>query len=54
MKLTKKGKILITILILLIILIGFFTYKLIHLNQSIHDSQKTGEESKAAQAKIKS
>lgn len=54
MKLTKKGKILITILILLIILIGFFTYKLIHLNQSIHDSQQTGEESKAAQAKIKS
>ncbi|MGO2078832.1 MAG: LCP family protein [Staphylococcus equorum] len=54
MKLTKKGKILITLLILLIILIGFFTYKLIHLNQSIHDSQKTGEESKAAQAKIKS
>lgn len=54
MKLTKKGKILITILILLIILIGFFTYKLIHLNQSIHDSQKSGEESKAAHAKIKS
>lgn len=54
MKLTKKGKIVITILILLIIVIGFFTYKLIHLNQSIHDSQKSGEESKAAHAKIKS
>ncbi|MBO3077531.1 LytR family transcriptional regulator [Mammaliicoccus vitulinus] len=54
MKLTKKGKVLITILIILIIVIVFFTYKLIHLNQSIYDSQSTNEEAKTIQEKIKS
>lgn len=53
MKLTRKGKVLIIILALVLIVLGYFTYKLIHLNQSIHDSQNTGKESKATQEKIK-
>ena len=53
MKLTRKGKVLIIILVLVLIVLGYFTYKLIHLNQSIHDSQNTGKESKATQEKIK-
>lgn len=54
MKLSKKGKVLIIILILLLSVIGFFVYKYIHLNQSIHDSESTSKESKAIQEKIKS
>lgn len=53
MKLTRKGKVLIIILVLVLIVLGYFTYKLIHLNQSIHDPQNTGKESKATQEKIK-
>ncbi|PTK58644.1 LytR family transcriptional regulator [Staphylococcus nepalensis] len=53
MKLTRKGKVLIIILVLVLIVLGYFTYKLIHLNQSIHDPQNTGKESKATQKKIK-
>lgn len=53
MKLTRKGKVLIIILALVLIVLGYFTYKLIHLNQSIHDPQNTGKESKATQEKIK-
>lgn len=53
MKLTRKGKVLIIILVLVLIVLGYFTYKLIYLNQSIHDPQNTGKESKATQEKIK-
>ena len=48
-----KRQVLIIILVLVLIVLGYFTYKLIHLNQSIHDPQNTGKESKATQEKIK-
>ncbi|MEY8600054.1 LCP family protein [Staphylococcus shinii] len=53
MKLSKRGKIVAVILLLILIIIGFFAYKLFHLNQAIHDSDGTDEATKATQEKIK-
>ncbi|MCD8878834.1 LCP family protein [Staphylococcus kloosii] len=53
MKLTKKGKLFIIAGIILLIILGYAAFKIIHLNASIHDSNDNREETKATKEKVK-
>lgn len=53
MKLTKKGKLFIIAGIILLIILGYAAFKIIHLNASIHDSNDNREETKRLKKKLK-
>lgn len=53
MKLSKKGKVVLALLIVVIVICAFLTYKILHFNNAIHDSSDNSKALKQVQKKIK-